>query len=355
MDDDFKTEKAVYTPEDFELWQGGGILEITPKFQRRSVWRTPARSFFIDTLLRGMTVPPIYLRKTQNADKTKTVREVVDGQQRIRSVLEYISDGYRLSKTLNAPWAGTRFSRLSGEHQQKIKHAKFSCETFDGISDQQVLEVFSRLNSHGVPLNDQELRNGKYFGIFKQVSYALALEYLEFWRTHRLFTELGIARMLEVELASELLIAGQAGMQDKKKTIDDFYSKWEENFPNQERDEKRFRETMSTLSETFGDESLANTEFRRPPMFYTLFCVVYHHLHGLPGVPRATPKKRLTADDRESLREAVIHLSDIIIQAKDPASTTPKKYQAFLLYSSRQTDNIKPRMTRFNTLFEAAF
>src|SRR5439155_1368624 len=125
-------------------------------------------------------------------------------QQRIRGVLEFISNGYRLSKNLNAPWAGKRFNDLSDEHKYKIKHANFSCETFNGISDQQVLEVFSRLNSHGVPLNDQELRNGKYFGLFKQLSYRLAFDYLEFWRGNRIFTELGIARMLEVELTSEV-------------------------------------------------------------------------------------------------------------------------------------------------------
>src|SRR6266852_5754098 len=64
--DEYKTEKAVYTPEDFLLWQENNLFEITPKFQRRPVWRTPARSYFIDTLLRGMTVPPLYFRMTQN-------------------------------------------------------------------------------------------------------------------------------------------------------------------------------------------------------------------------------------------------------------------------------------------------
>ena len=89
--DEYKTDKAVYTPNDFVLWQENEVFEISPKFQRRPVWRTPARSYFIDTLLRGMTVPPLYFRITQNRDKTKTIREVVDGQQRVRSKAE---EGY---------------------------------------------------------------------------------------------------------------------------------------------------------------------------------------------------------------------------------------------------------------------
>lgn len=88
----------------------------------------------------------------------------------------------------------------------------FSVEMFKGISDEQILEVFCRLNMNGVGFNRQELRNGKYFGLFKTTSYSLALPYLEMWRKHKIFSEQNVARMLEVELTSELLIAGHEGM-----------------------------------------------------------------------------------------------------------------------------------------------
>ncbi len=128
--DAYKTDNASYTPEDFQIWQAAGILEITPKFQRRSVWSTPIRSFFIDTLLREMTVPPIYLRIAQNASTTKTIREVVDGQQRIRSVLDFMNGKFRLSKTLGTTWAKKKFSELNPDQRHQITHFGFSCEIF---------------------------------------------------------------------------------------------------------------------------------------------------------------------------------------------------------------------------------
>jgi hypothetical protein len=323
--DEYKTDKAVYTVNDFVLWQENEILVITPKFQRRPVWKTPARSYFIDTLLRGMTVPPLYFRMTQNPAKTKMIREVVDGQQRVRSVLEFISDGYRLSKTLKATWAGRKFSLLTEAQKLQITSFGFTAEIFKGISDKQVLEVFCRLNMNGVPLNKQELRNGKFFGFFKQTSFELALTYLQFWRQHKIFTEQSIARMLEVELTSELLIAGNKGMQDKKTSLDTFYSDWEESYPTQARDEKRFKETMLVLSEAFVGDLLAESAFRRPPLFYTLYCVVHHCLFGLPGVNRVSPKKKLNANERDSLREAVEALSEKIAGAKDPTIETPAR------------------------------
>lgn len=353
--DEFKTEKAVYTPNDFVLWQENEMFEITPKFQRRPVWRTPARSYFIDTMLRGMTVPPLYFRLTQNKSKTKTIREVVDGQQRVRSVLDFVTDGYRLSKTLKAKWAGKRFTQLSEDQQRQILEFSFSTEIFKGISDKQILEVFCRLNVNGIALNKQELRNGTYFGLFKTSSFDLALTYLEFWRKHKVFSEQSIARMLEVELTSELLIAGTDGMQDKKKSIDSFYEKWESSYPNQEKDEKRFKETLNAISETFSSDGLATSEFRRAPLFYTLYCVVFHQMFGLPGIQRTTSRKRLTTDQREGLREAVSFLSDKITQSKDPTVEIPSRYNAFINACQRQTDNIQPRKTRFNSLFDEAF
>jgi len=361
MTDDCRTDPATFTAEDFKMWQSAGVLVITPKFQRRPVWKRPNKSYFIDTILRRMPVPPIYLRNTQNETKTKNVREVVDGQQRIRSVMEFMADEYRLAKNLaESAWAGKRYSDLTDEQQNVIKTYGFPIQIFQGISDRQVLEVFSRLNMYSVPLNKQELRNGKYFGLFKQLSYKLAHDYLEFWRNHKIFTENNIARMAEVELTSELLIAGNTGMQDKKGSVDTFYRDFDEEYADRGKDAKRFRDTMATIADTFANDPLTESEFHRPPMFYTLYCVVYHHMFGLPHILRKTPRRRLTTDDRDSLRDAVAHLSDIIVQAKesenDPEIKVPRKYDAFVgAVGGGQTDNIKPRTTRFNTLFEAAF
>jgi hypothetical protein len=303
-----------------------------------------------------MTVPPLYFRMKQNAGNTMAIREVVDGQQRVRTVLEFIAlDGYRLSKSLNASWRGKRFSELTPEQQQQIMSFSFPSEIFKGISDKQVLEVFCRLNMNGIPLNKQELRNGKYFGFFKQLCFSSALAYLEFWRKHKVFSEQSIARMLEVELVSELLIAGNDGMQDKKKSIDGFYDKWETSYPDQARDDKRFNEVMGTISEVFTDDALAESDFHRPPLFYSLYCVVFHHLFGLPGIQRASPKKKLTADQRDDLKQAVVLLSEKIAQSKDPDIDLPSKYKNFVAACSRQTDNIQPRKIRFSSLYDEAF
>jgi hypothetical protein len=116
-----KPQRSVYSPQDFLQWREGKALILTPKFQRRGVWRPKARSYFIDTLLRDMPVPPIYIRTVQSADTSGIIREVIDGQQRISAILDFIDGKFRLSKSLGAGWAGSTFSTLSGAEKHRIQ------------------------------------------------------------------------------------------------------------------------------------------------------------------------------------------------------------------------------------------
>ena len=102
------------------------------------------------------------------------------------------------------------------------------------------------------PLNAQELRNGKYFGYFKQTCYRLAHEHVEFWRRQHIFGDRGIARMQEVELTSELVVAQIAGLQDKKTSLNRFYANFDEEFLGQRSVETRFRANIDAIEEGVG-------------------------------------------------------------------------------------------------------
>jgi hypothetical protein len=202
-------------------------------------------------------------------------------------------------------------------------------------------------------LNNQELRNGKFFGLFKQSMYELAYEHLEFWRVQRIFSERSIARMLEVELVSELSIAQLDGMQDKKKSIDDFYGRYEEEYAGRKRNESRFREVIDEISESFKD-GIGETEFSRPPLFYTLFCAIHHRRFGLPKLNLDTNARALTNNERMSLADAVLRLSDLVEAGRQDAPV-PEGYATFVSACLRQTDNIRPRQERLRVLYGRAF
>ena len=348
-----KSERCNYATLDFVEWDGTRSLVLTPKFQRRGVWTDAARSLLIDTLIRGMPVPPIYLRVRQAEDKKRIIREVIDGQQRVGAVLRFVNDDFKLSKSLDKEWANKRFSDLGPKHQDQIRQYSFNCEVFQAISDQEVLDIFTRLNTYSIPLNNQELRNGKYFGYFKQSAYRLAHDYLEFWRKHGIFSERSIARMLEVEFTSELMIAQLDGLQDKKKSIDAFYEKYDDSFSEQRRVEARLSSTLDEIEEAVG-AALDESEFVRVPLFYSLFCAVYHRTYGLPKFDSTTPKRPLTLAEKGQLASALAKLSELISNAKEGQEPSPS-YSKFVTACLRQTDNLEPRRVRLQTLYREAF
>ncbi|MFN0251528.1 MAG: DUF262 domain-containing protein [Kofleriaceae bacterium] len=345
-----KADRSSYTALDFRQWHEAKALVLTPKFQRRNVWTTPQRSYLIDTILRGLPIPPIYLRIRQSDDRKRTIREVIDGQQRITSILEFINGVYKLSRTLDAPYAGKSFDQLGRTTQDSLVGYAFICESFTGIEDSEILEIFARLNTYSVPLNGQELRNGKFFGLFKQSVYALAHEHLEFWRTNKILAEQPIARMADAELVGELLATQIRGMGDKKRALDPIYVEFDEHFPTRKDEEKRFRATIDVISDVMGAE-LKDTEFHRRALFYSLYCAVFHRLYGLPQIKLATPANgKLTKDDREELRNTVLKLSAVL---EGDTATAP--YTKFITASQRQTDNVQPRTVRMTTIYSEAF
>lgn len=351
-----KPERSSYTSLDFLQWQEAGTLVISPKFQRRGVWSRAAQSYLIDTLLLGLPVPPIYLRVVQSANKKGVIREVIDGQQRVSAVLSYMGDKYSLSKNIESACVGKRFSELKDHEKDAVSQFSFVCEVFYGTEDQEILQIFSRLNTYSVKLNGQELRNGKYFGNFKQCAYGLALEHLEFWRRNRVFTEQAIARMQEAELTSELVIAAMSGIQDKKKSIDGFYAKYDEVFSERSDVEHRFRAVIDELTKVFSEDELRETEFRRVPLLYSLFLAAYHRMFGLLRESLPTPARGvLSREDRDGLQDAVRRLSTAVTNAKAKEADSAKTYEPFVNACLQQTDNLRPRETRFRTIYSVSF
>lgn len=342
-----RPRRAEYTPADFIAFRESGALDITPKFQRRGVWSQAQRSYFMDSLLRQMPVPPIYLRETQSNDGSRMLRQVIDGQQRLRAVIDYVDGNYAISRTIPGGWAGRRFDNLKPELQERIRNYHFSTEVFVGISDSEVLDIFARMNTYSVQLNPQELRNGRWFGFFKQTCYLLAHEHIEFWRRHKIFTERNIARMHEVELTSELLVLEMAGLQDKKSSLNTFYADHDAEFVDRQLYEDRFRSVIDVIEQAVGN-SLSSTPFRRRALFYTLFGAAYHWMYGLPGLDDPTPKKKPRKAELEALGDAVMHLADVSSWGDD--QEIPRQHARFVVAASRQTDNLEPRRVRLKSL-----
>ncbi len=294
--------RTTYKVSDFLSWQRSKSLVLSPSFQRRPVWKPDAKSFLVDTVARGLPMPVIFLREQASDPRSyEPKREVVDGQQRIRTLLTYIDsssladyshdrDFFSVKRNHNQDLAGKQFKDLPKDIRQRILDYQFSVHVLPSkIDDREVLQLFARMNATGVKLNDQELRNAEWFGEFKTSMYELASEQLPRWRNWLVFTEYNIARMEEVELVSEFALLMLTGLSGKtQSSIDNGYKKYDERFPERTEVERRFRAVMDAIEDRFGTV-MKSLPFRQKTLFYSLFAFAYDLLFGLGSSMK--PKK----------------------------------------------------------------
>jgi hypothetical protein len=305
-----QTLRTQYRVSDFVEWQKAGTLELNPNFQRRPVWKKGAKSFLIDTILRGLPMPIIFLRDLRSDLKTlKARRDVVDGQQRIRTILGYIDrdllvdfktehDEFVIDPVHNKDLGGKAFKDLDSTHKQQILDYQFSVHSFPAdTDDRDLLQIFARMNATGVKLNAQELRNAEFFGAFKTLAYQIATEQLNRWRDDwHIFTPLQIARMNEVEMTSEFMLLIMDGVLEKNnKTIDAYYKEYDGRFGDAKEVANRFRSTLDAI-ETLLPKDVVSGLFRNRTLFYALFASIY----GLQYDIRPTPNK-VPASDKHAL------------------------------------------------------
>ena len=96
-----------YSIRDFEEWQKRGELILQPKFQRRDVWSDKARSYLMNTIVRRKTDSQNAHALETSAETRRVLREIVDGQQRLHTVLKFIKNGFKINKSITRTWAAT--------------------------------------------------------------------------------------------------------------------------------------------------------------------------------------------------------------------------------------------------------
>jgi hypothetical protein len=256
-------DKTSYPIVDFLEWQRQGGLDLNPPYQRRQVWNPLIKSKLIDSLLRGYPLPLIFLHNRVDIKQSKVIRQVVDGQQRLRTILSFIDieslpradewDKFTVSKSHNERYYGLPFDQLPEDVQTRILQTPLSVNVLPAnVNDVTVLQIFQRMNSTGLKLNPQELRNATYFGEFKDLSYSLAYDQLHRWLAWDLFDRQKIGQMLEVEFTADLMGLLLKGVFARTKSaIVGLYRDYEQSLPAAHEITQQFNAAFDFLDHVF--------------------------------------------------------------------------------------------------------
>src|SRR5579863_10048048 len=95
-----RIEEAKYSIVEIAQWIRTRELTVNQEYQRAAgLWPRTAKSYFIDTILKGFPFPKIYFHEKVDKELKRPKREIVDGQQRIRTIVDFLENKFVLSGT----------------------------------------------------------------------------------------------------------------------------------------------------------------------------------------------------------------------------------------------------------------
>jgi hypothetical protein len=281
-----RTEYQTIVIQDIINLNKTGELNIAPWYQRRSVWNISQKSYLINTLLEQKPMPAIYVRHSLDLEKEKSIKEIVDGQQRIRSILEYCKDEFL---ALHPKYQKkVKFSDLKPSDRQKFLLTSLSIGYLLGATDEDVIDIFGRINSVSKTLNSQEKRNADYSGEFKQFCLKYAALRVNFWKNYNIFSANQIARMQEVNFISDVVINLMEGLTDYSEAkINKYYEKYDDSFASASTVNKKLNKIFGILINV-DPNTIKETIFKRQPILFSLIVVLNDNLRiGISKVEQA--------------------------------------------------------------------
>lgn len=189
-----------------DLYQNGQ-LDLDPSYQRRSVWTLKDRKFFLDTIFKNYPCPAVFLHKEIKEDAEKLIYHVVDGKQRLETIIRFAKNDIAMDKDYgDAKLNGKKWKSIENDPELKTRFSNYllSVEFIDFVDGNYVNEVFDRLNRISRRLERQELRHAKYDGWF--ITTAETESEKDEWERFGVVTKARMKRMKDIQFISEMVM-----------------------------------------------------------------------------------------------------------------------------------------------------
>jgi hypothetical protein len=203
-------------------------LNLNPPYQRKSVWTSKDKQFFLDTVFNNYPCPAVYIQKETGQDFV-TRYNVVDGKQRLNTVIDFYNNKIKLSESFgddrlnNKKWSEIEDNVL----KTKFLNYSFTVETLDSIDPTGWNIVFDRLNRNAKTLSNQELRHARFDGWL--INRAEQEAENPFWKQIKISSTSKARRMKDVEFISILMLVILEGkiVGFPQSALDKLYAKYE--------------------------------------------------------------------------------------------------------------------------------
>ncbi|MFJ9242245.1 DUF262 domain-containing protein [Streptomyces sp. NPDC101776] len=250
-DHGLKFEIESKTVAEFRSLHNSGELILQPEYQRQAVWPERAKVSLMETILLGYPIPEIYLAY-ETSPEGEQKASVVDGQQRLTSLLEFLANKFPLDgledEKLREEFEGKLFKELPADVRREFFQYRFPIRRLSNLADEFVRAVFARVNRVNMVLTEQELRNALLPGPFN--------DFLKDCVAHQISALSGIfsgerrKRGGDLEFYAEVFGTCIFGLSNKKIELNERYDKISADFEDYQDRAAEFLELLTFLSGT---------------------------------------------------------------------------------------------------------
>lgn len=324
-------------------WFKSREIIINESFQRHSVWSPQAKTLLIDSILNELPLPKIFIRTKIDPKLQRSVKEIVDGQQRIRTIVEFANDEFSLNNK-SENFHGMKYSDLAEDSQQVFLGYTLTIEQLLNATDDDVIDIFARLNSYTVALNAAEKRHAKFQNELKFFVRRMSVKYRWFIEKFSIFTIKQRFRMQDDEFFAELTRLIVSGIQDGgAEKITKFYQETSDNYFNEQR-QKNVEETLDQII-NFLDNSLGVFLKGSLGKHYQIYCLSAALLH--------IQNKIQPVSSLPDLHNVASHDQIMTRLAQLESDLDEDRNTDFVKASSATTQRIATRLVRVRTFIEA--
>lgn len=302
-----------------------GLLVLAPDFQRKFVWTQEHQEEFIDTILNGLPFPEIYVAAGEvDLDTMKTTRQVIDGQQRLTTIKNYVVGNFAKGLT-KIPSYGD----LSDAQKRDFLSYEIVVRDLGRIDDKTVREVFRRINLTKFKLDTVEIHNAVYDGAF--ITAAKGVLDQSDLSVFGVFRESEFTRMADLHFV--LLIMATVHLEgyfSADKEVETLVEMYNETYDQADDLTSKILAALSMI------ESLQlpmDSMWFRKSNFFTLVAELSMNANNL----------------RSDTRERLLELEHHVMNAKKDSSG---KYGEYYSYMYQNTNSRKARVVRSNLFRE---